>query len=514
MPKLPTVTLAVRNAGIYKAPRNLPNLNQPDVLNVENYLGSPFYAYMFVTNEKKREAIRDEEVQELLSSSENLNFYIQKMSYDLKLQKVSMGSILLKNTYVHIKNMRKFIWQHNNPEKVIVKNREDYLPGFKRILTRFILLNYCAMNTPELSGADWHPENTKGQAFNTINRQYQTEFKNFEWKGENCRLRHPNPLGGSPKVNFSAFTDDMSDGRVFFLDVYKTGLQDAINIANSQIFELLSKYLGSLSILPSDKDLASSNLEIEMDTPSVFEIMEAKEVRPTPIVYAEPSRIDIEKRAKRLAAEERATEQEDIISSGMEEVSAGKLTKEAQAAAKAAHKQRIERLKPQARKQVIQESEPIGESPEFVEQVQKIEDASVRAFGNDIMTILHDEGDINAVAEALNNQLGHYRSDINILAPAVQALTEELLRRGLYNDEGRAVDVAKQIIFKGLEGKDFSKKPRGLIGFNKLKEGKDFELSGNSGFKKGGFRKLVNAILSEVSKKRSQKDFSKIYAMI
>ena len=508
MSKLPKVSLAVRNVGIYKAPRNLPNVNQPDVLNIENYLGSPFYSYMFVTSRKKVEDLRDEEIQEMLSGEENVNFYIEKMSYDLKLQKVSMGAILLKNTYVHFKQMRKFIWQHNHPEKVIVKHRDDFLPDFKRLLSRFILMNYCAMNTPDLSGAEWIPEKHAKKTFDFVNAKYKQELGNFEWMGQNCRLRHPNPLNAHPKVNFSAFTDDMSDGRIFFLDISKYELKDAINVANAQIFELLSKYLGTLAIPPSDEQLEAEGINIEMETPSVFDIIEEKPMQGDKLVT---ETLISGEAADVIAAEKFAEEEQSRAREAAARKSRGESVKGTGRRSGASAVNRKKTLKAHTL-EAFTTTTQTDEPAEFYDQKEKIEKGNAKVLGNEIMAELTDV-DFEKLRGDLATNLGQHRLDINSLDDPISKLSDALLNSGLYSNADGAGKAATLIIARGLAGKTLNTKTKGLISFARGASAGDLKLSGNSAYRKGGFSNLV-ARLVKLQTKKGAVDLSSVYGMI
>ena len=491
-------TLAVGSEGIYRAMGSLPDINQPDTLSVEKYIGSPFYAYMFLSTKKQSE-VRAEAIADLLSKEEAVNYYVDRMTHDLKLQKAAMGATLLRSTYVRFKEMRKFIWQHNNPEKVIARDDHGFLPAFKRMLTRFVLLNYCAMNTPGVSGAEWVPEGRvdKG-AFAEVNKAYQREFFYFEWQGENCKLRHPNPLNGHPRVNFSAYTDDMSDGRVFIMDVKKHDLVNEINTVNAQIFELLSKYIGSLSIAPTPEELARDGIHFEVETPAVFESLSAKETR---------SDVFIEEGSGRVLTQEEGISQVFAVRKQVEaeEVSRlaneyERLIKEANKAPKGGAKDAAMRAAEEAKQayldaggaissssagpppppipkakrptpdEVVAENKKLKrQSPEFMEQVVGLEGGKAKASLLAHVATLKLE-DVNQAIASVFEGAG---IEADIIADRARTLSDALLATGYFKDkEDEAKLAAMDIITKGLTaykrgGKTLKTKSSGFVAFTK-----------------------------------------------
>lgn len=503
-------TIAVGSEGIYRAMGSLPDINQPDTLSVEKYIGSPFYAYMFLSTKKQSE-VRAEAIADLLSKEEAVNYYVDRMTHDLKLQKAAMGATLLRSTYVRFKEMRKFIWQHNNPEKVIARDDHGFLPAFKRMLTRFVLLNYCAMNTPGVSGAEWVPEGraVKG-AFAEVNKAYQREFFYFEWQGENCKLRHPNPLNGHPRVNFSAYTDDMSDGRVFTMDVKKHDLVNEINTVNAQIFELLSKYIGSLSIAPTPEELARDGIHFEVETPAVFESLSAKETRPDVLIDAdgdvvsEEALIDEAYRlrevahGKQLAALQleyarlakaysealNASNVKSLKGSALEEAKeAAKQLEMAKEQAKEAYLEAGGVLssssgqQPEAPRKTPQRptlAEALGErgakqeSPEFMEQAEGLEGGKAKAAADSYVQALDNAAVMGAIDAAFNGS----KINSELIEARIRTLTDALLATKYFREEEKAKLAAMDIIAKGLTaykrgGKTLKTKSSGFVAFTK-----------------------------------------------
>lgn len=488
MPR-PKINLGVGNTGLYRPIGNLPDINQPDTLSVEKYIGAPFYAYMFLSAQKQ-EDLRKESVAELLSKPEAVNFYVERMSRDLKLQKAAMAATLLRTTYVKMKELRKFIWQHKNAEKVIARDDLGQLPAFKRMLTRFVLLNYCAMNTPGVSGAEWVPEKHPKSAFDSVNDAYKKEFTYFEWQGENCRLRHPNPLGGHPKVNFSAYTDDTSNGRVFVMDVSKHDLVNEINTVNAQIFELLSQYLGSLSIPPSTEDLEREGVHYKVETPEVFEPISAKETRPNEYYNAKGKELDQEAMVERVTDLRKQQMEAEMVERRQQRAAAAAEHKKALAAE---HKKALPASKkgsssskapPQLMEEVEEEETPevpvptvkeaasaLGvkeDSPEFLEQEKNLKGglamASVGAYLQQLADI-----DIKAEAEAVFEGSGITKDEVNV---RVDALGAALYKTGLFKSKEDAGTTAWAIITKGLAkykqgGNALKDKSKGFVAFTK-----------------------------------------------
>ena len=515
MPK-PRVNLAVGNAGVYRSIGSLPDINQPDTLSVEKYMGAPFYAYMYLTT-KKQEEVRAESIADLLSKEEAVNYYVERMGRDLKLQKAAMGATLLRTTYVHIKEMRKFLWQHNNTEKVIARDDHGYLPAFKRMLTRFVLLNYCAMNTPGVSGAEWVPEKHEKSSFDAVDAQYKAEFKYFSWKGENCKLRHPNPLNGHPKVNFSAYTDDTSNGRVFVMDVAKHDLVNEINTVNAQIFELLSSYIGSLSKAPTYDQLEAEGIHYTVKTPEVFESISAQKTIPD--VYLDDAdkphapealigqaiqlRTEAAKKAAsvrntaRLAEESAragevsrlASESARLATAAADKALRGDAKKAAQAAADAA-KEAYDAVKgsqsssssssappapdlPKIERPTLAEAAAeLGvtkkDSPEFMKQAEALEGGLAKAAALTYVGSLNRE----AVNEALERVFEGSGIASDSISERVRVLAAALHHTKYFGTEEQAAVAAIDIIAKGLaqytrDGKTLKSKTTKFVAFNK-----------------------------------------------
>ena len=508
MPK-PIVQLGVRNTGLYRPLGSLPDINQPDTLSVEKYIGAPFYAYMFLSTQKQ-EDLRKESVVELLSKPEAVNYYVERMSRDLKLQKAAMAATLLKTTYVKMKELRKFIWQHKNAEKVIARDDLGQLPAFKKMLTRFVLLNYCAMNTPGVSGAEWVPEKHPKSAFDAANDAYKKEFAYFEWQGENCRLRHPNPLGGHPKVNFSAYTDDTSNGRVFVMDLAKHDLVNEINTVNAQIFELLSQYLGSLSVPPSAGEIASEGVHYEVETPAVFESISAKETRPD-VYFDEDGRSMPSEAVIGQAYQKRQRDEQAAEAARLEEVA--RLTRESAEAAKAAADPKLkgdakkaakaaaENAKkaadaalgeeglssssssmpkpprvPKAKKPTLDEAAKelglgVKDSPEFLEQEEGLKGGLAMASAKTYLGTL-ERSDVDAALAAVFEG-----SDISVdsIGERTRELGAALYTTGYFNSKKEAKLVAADIIGRALtayrrSGKALKAKKAGFVAFTKKGE--------------------------------------------